>query len=936
GGDGIVTTPVGPSFDSGRSVTVQADGRILVAGYSYNGSNDDFALVRYNADGTLDTGLGGGAGSVTTPVGPAYDMRDRVAVQSDCRIRVAGYSYNGSNDDFALGRYNADGIVTTPVGPSFDSGRSVTVQADGRILVAGYSYNGSNDDFALVRYNADGTLDTGFGGGDGIVTTPVGPAYDIGDSVTVQADGRILVAGYSYTGGSNDGFALVRYNADGSLDTGFGGGDGIVTTRVGPSSYYGYSVTVQADGRILVAGYSYNGSNGDFALVRYNADGSLDTSFDARSTLGGTVAYTENGPAVVLDADVDVTDTVLDTLNGGLGDYSGASLTLARSGGADAQDRFAFAGSGVFSAIAGLLIDTRGNVFATATQAGGQLTIDFTGTGIATAALVDAVARAITYSNTSNAPSASVAIDWSYASGAAGGNETTTGTSNVAITAVNDAPAASPSESMVEQRTAGRDSDFLFSDPDGDALTLAGIDHDGVETLVAASGTTTVAGSYGTLTVQSNGRFQYTADKEGGLAVGETQTDVFTFTMRDPGGLTASSTYKMLVTGSATGDAGDNIFLVQDADRAIDGGTGTDTVSFERLGQGVTVTLDGANAGIVTVEGAAFGTLRNVENLVGTDHADRLAGDAMANTLSGGAGNDVLEGGGGADLLDGGLGINTASYAAATAGVTADLSGTVAGTGDAAGDTFTDIQNLTGSIHSDILIGDGGRNILSGNGGADSLSGGAGDDRLVITSSPTLVDGGADTDLLFVQGGGTAILTDETFQNIEKVYVRNGATLDMSGVGLDPGSPGSIIVSQSTVGQSASITGSQGADRISGGKGGDRLEGGAGADRIVLGGGGGSIDGGTGADKLFGGAGADTFHFAASSGRDNVYRFTVGTDFIDVSAFIRSHDDIRVAAIHGGQDTLVTFVGDADSTHKIILHDVVAAALTDASFLIAV
>ncbi|MCJ2129877.1 DUF4347 domain-containing protein, partial [Methylobacterium sp. E-045] len=200
-GDGIVTTRVGQSSDSGYSVTVQADGRILVAGYSYNDADQDFALVRYNGDGSLDTGFGGG-----------------------------------------------DGIVTTRVGPSSDVGYSVTVQADGRILVAGYSHNGSNYDFALVRYNADGTLDTGFGGGDGIVTTPVGPSSDFGYSVTVQADGRILVAGYSYNGSTGD-FALLRYNADGCIDTGFGGGDGIVTTPVGPFSYYGRSGTVQADGR---------------------------------------------------------------------------------------------------------------------------------------------------------------------------------------------------------------------------------------------------------------------------------------------------------------------------------------------------------------------------------------------------------------------------------------------------------------------------------------------------------------------------------------------------------------------------------------------------------------------------------------------------------------------------------------------------------------
>jgi uncharacterized delta-60 repeat protein len=94
---------------------------------------------------------------------------------------------------------------------------SVIQQADGKLVVAGTSYNGSNYDVALVRYNADGSLDTGFDG-DGKVTTAIGTGYDEGYSVIQQADGKLVVAGTSYNGSNND-FALVRYNADGSLDT---------------------------------------------------------------------------------------------------------------------------------------------------------------------------------------------------------------------------------------------------------------------------------------------------------------------------------------------------------------------------------------------------------------------------------------------------------------------------------------------------------------------------------------------------------------------------------------------------------------------------------------------------------------------------------------------------------------------------------------------
>ena len=113
-----------------------------------------------------------------------------------------------------------DGIVTTVIGSPSD-GQSVTLQPDGKILVAGNAYNGANYDFALVRCNQDGSLDTSFSG-DGKLTTDFGASSDYGQSVTVQSDGKIVVAGFSQSGGSSD-IGLVRYNADGSLDTTFSG-----------------------------------------------------------------------------------------------------------------------------------------------------------------------------------------------------------------------------------------------------------------------------------------------------------------------------------------------------------------------------------------------------------------------------------------------------------------------------------------------------------------------------------------------------------------------------------------------------------------------------------------------------------------------------------------------------------------------------------------
>jgi uncharacterized delta-60 repeat protein len=129
----------------------------------------------------------------------------------------------------------SDGKATTAIGGYNDFGQSVAVQSDGKLVVAGYSYNGTNYDFAVVRYNANGSLDTTFVG-DGRLTTAIGSFHDLGQSVVVQADGKIIVAGYGDFGFGAEDFELVRYNANGTLDTTFDG-DGKVKTDVGGQDY---------------------------------------------------------------------------------------------------------------------------------------------------------------------------------------------------------------------------------------------------------------------------------------------------------------------------------------------------------------------------------------------------------------------------------------------------------------------------------------------------------------------------------------------------------------------------------------------------------------------------------------------------------------------------------------------------------------------------
>jgi len=315
GFSGKVTTAVGSGHDNGYSVAIQSDGRIIVVG---NLCNDcafdiayDFALVRYNINGSLDNSFGSG-GKVITDFGSDVESGTSIAIQADGKVVVAGGTYVGFNYDFAVARYNSDGSldntfdsdgkVTTDFGSGGNYAGAVAIQSDGKIVVAGFSNNGSDNNFALARYNSNGSLDSTFGF-SGKVTTDFGSSNDYGRSVTLQGDGKIVVAGSSYNGSSND-FALARYNNDGSLDSTFGS-SGKIITAIGSSSDVGRTVAIQSDDKIVVAGASNNGLyNDDFALVRYNGDGTLDSSFGySGKATTGIGNFNDEGLAVAIQGD---------------------------------------------------------------------------------------------------------------------------------------------------------------------------------------------------------------------------------------------------------------------------------------------------------------------------------------------------------------------------------------------------------------------------------------------------------------------------------------------------------------------------------------------------------------------------------------------------------------------------------------------------------
>jgi uncharacterized delta-60 repeat protein len=270
-GDGKQLTNIDYRFDQANAVAVQANGKIVVVGRSGSdrfGGGFGFALARYNPNGTLDTSFSGD-GVQRTFFGFNGDEAKGVAIQTDCKIVAAGISYDG---DFAVARYNpngsldasfsADGRQTTDFG-GLEGASAVALQTNNRIVAVGHAILTTTGDFTLARYNPNGTLDNSFSG-DGRQTTDFGFGADDGaNDVAIQANGRIVAVGVAGGGATGDDFALARYNTDGSLDPGFSGDGRKRTSFGGPDSANG--VALQGDGRIVAVG----AGNGEFALARY-------------------------------------------------------------------------------------------------------------------------------------------------------------------------------------------------------------------------------------------------------------------------------------------------------------------------------------------------------------------------------------------------------------------------------------------------------------------------------------------------------------------------------------------------------------------------------------------------------------------------------------------------------------------------------------------
>ncbi|MBT9100003.1 hypothetical protein KFZ76_20080 [Methylovulum psychrotolerans] len=708
GTDGTVTTSFVGSANLAYSVALQSDGKILAAGQASNDPADsglgshDFGLVRYNSDGSLDTTFGNG-GKVTTDMGSTDDVAKSVLVQSNGKIVLAGHG--------GLARYNSNGSLDT------------TFSGDGKVATD-YSINSSalltsgkivaGGGYEIDRYNANGSLDNSFSG-DGKVATD----FTV-NSIALQANGKLVAVGDN---------TLARYNSDGSLDTTFSG-DGKVQT-----SFTIESVTVQTDGKLVVTGTGLAFGNTlyydhDFYTARYNANGSLDTTFNTNlNTVGFPVTVSEGGlEPVDISLHALISDAQLDALNGGLGNYSGASLTLARHGGANAEDVFGADHYGDLVLQNGT-VTLNGTAVGTYQQSPGQLSILF---GTATSAQVNSVLHQLTYTNSSETAPSSVQLDWTFNDGDPTNPLSTTATTPVTITAHDSAPIGFVSINGTAAVGQTLTATNTISDLDGMVANTVftyqwqGSSDNGTHWTALGSGANLVL-TQAMLSQQIQVTATYT-DAQG-----------FTDSTNAVQGTAGNDVLGYHTRGNLIGlDGNDQFYSANYVNELFNGGNGEDLVNLSFSSAGATV-----NLGLSTAQdkGAGFtNTFLSIEDLIGSNYGDTLTGSAAANalfgmngndTLNGGDGNDTLNGGADNDTLDGGAGIDMALYSSATLGVSVNLALTTAQNTLGAGtDTLLNIENLTGSAYNDVLLGSTANNTLLGGAGNDLLAGGLGNDTL--------------------------------------------------------------------------------------------------------------------------------------------------------------------------------------------------------------
>lgn len=288
---GKTVTNFNAQFDECFGVVQQSTGKLVAVGLAgVTPTDTDFGLSRYNTNGALDTTFGT-SGKVYTNFGGRDSALDAVLLPED-KVLAVGRAFTGVGADFALAKYLSGGALDTTFGfngkvmtdfnMGADQGRAVAIQPDGKIVVtgvAGVVNNGSNiGDIGLARYFSNGTLDPSFGVG-GKTTTDINDSEQ-GTGIVIQPDGKIVVCAESGSGPGISEFYLIRYTSNGILDTSFNS-IGYVSTSVTGFYDQPHDLVIQPDGKLIIGGlvgFDF-GLLGDFGMVRYHPNGTLDTTF---------------------------------------------------------------------------------------------------------------------------------------------------------------------------------------------------------------------------------------------------------------------------------------------------------------------------------------------------------------------------------------------------------------------------------------------------------------------------------------------------------------------------------------------------------------------------------------------------------------------------------------------------------------------------------
>jgi Ca2+-binding RTX toxin-like protein len=686
----------------------------------------------------------------------------------------------------------------------------------------------------LLSGGADGDS---IGGGSGTDTITLGAGTDTvfgstsdlnGDTVADFATGEAILL----TGVAGLSTANVRFNGSTiEIDTNattFAAAEVTISTSTDLSSTLNVQSVADSGGNTLI---TFGTANAAPAFTGLNG--------------GGT--FTEGGTALQIDSNVTVADTELDALNGAAGNYSGASLTVARNGGANAEDVFGFQTTGGVSLV-GSNLQSGGNTIATFSQTNGTLTVTFTSANGTTAssAIADSVLQGITYSNSASVPTANVTLDYTFNDG----TSNSTGTNQATITNT-DVTAAASNAAAFNTTTGANLTPAITFGAGNETLTIGTAAHAVGSTIDGGAGTDTVSAVTGTdfsgVTFQN---FEVLTIATGGaVTMTEVQHDALT-----------------TINGAGTGAGGETITIASNGGNDII--TGADAVETYVLSNTATTFNIGSGAAGQNVTGGSAGDTINVGALTvtgtlnggaGTDtltlsNNASIAGATVSNfenlTLTGGAKVTMTEG-----QYEGFTGTVTAA-GADTLAISANTGGNSTISGNAAIESY----ELSGTA-TDFTVVAAGHNVTAGVGN-DTINLGA------LTATGTL-NGGGGTDTLTIAAGGN--ISGATVSNFENLTLTGTGNVTMTAAQraaftgtLTAPATANLVVTGSAgnqaligAGGADTIDGGGGSDTLSGAAGADNLSGGADADTLFGGADGDQLTGGSGADVLSGGAGAD-------------------------------------------------------------------------------